>query len=896
MFSKRTLLLIAALTMSANAGWASLSFGQQLRLDNRIETPPQNNNALELPEKQADETIQFQLFAPGAAGRQIQGYTVELALRGKTFGSYIDEVSGTDLNAGALLSRVSGSGNPTLSMLSVSAVTIPSSGYLGQVNLRVSRALTSSDVLSVPSASIAGPGGVLNLDVAQAMLTFTQAPACPGDFNGDGMVNLADFLAFAGGFGARSADANYDAQLDMDGNGSVDLSDFLVFAGVFGTACPTPPSPIVSIPDANLRAVLEDSLGKARGAPITRAEMGTLTRLEAPDLGIRKLTGLQFAANLTYLNLGNNSITDVSALLSLTGLEWLDLWGNNITDLSLPTGLTKLKWLNLGGNGITDLSSLSGLSNLTQLTGLHLYTNSITDVSLLSGLIRLTELSLYDNSITDVSPLSGLINLKELGLSTNNITDVSPLSGLINLTFLGLGRNGITDVSPLSGLTNLKALDLHCNSITDVSPLSGLTNLTWLDLHSNSIRNVSGLSGLTKLRWLRLKNNRISDLSPLMANNGLGKGAEVRVKGNPLNATSINVHVPALEARGVSVSFDETIFFTDPQIYNDNVFVLPVTEDLAAGGLPLYEYATRFYSNFTDAFDFLVFLPSLSRSQLDSDAFKGAFYVSIGNNVQGIGKRAFFSDRWGSAAKLQGGLFFASVSVSDWEHSRLVWGPLLHELMHRWANFVVEPAVPHWDYTSADGILGGFDIAKLVDHGGGRYSAPNVYTGGWAGNVKPYSPIELYLAGLIPPEQVPDLWVAEDGEIVRRGSGDDPDEFTASRVRTYTIEDIIAEHGPRVPDHTRSQKAFRAAVILLVSEDYPAVRKSLEALSSDVTLFSHAGGDQFDEWYNFHEATGGRATIAMDGLSQFKSTGAPKRPAVRSFGTPPPPIVCHLEH
>ena len=220
---------------------------------------------------------------------------------------------------------------------------------------------------------------------------------------------------------------------------------------------------------------------------------------------------------------------------------------------------------------------------------------------------------------------------------------------------------------------------------------------------------------------------------------------------------------------------------------------------------------------------------------------------------------------------------------------------MLHELMHRWANFIVPPAQPHWDFTSANGILGGFDIAKLVDHGGGRYSAPNVYTGGWAANLKPYSPIELYLAGLIPPEQVPKLWVAEDGEIVKYGLGGDPDEFTASRVKTYSIEDIVAEHGARVPDHTQSQKAFRAAVILLVSEDYPATRKFLEALSNDATLFSHAGEDQFDDWYNFYEATGGRATIAMDGLSQFKRSGASKRPAVRSFGTPPPPIVCHPE-
>ena len=368
------------------------------------------------------------------------------------------------------------------------------------------------------------------------------------------------------------------------------------------------------------------------------------------------------------------------------------------------------------------------------------------------------------------------------------------------------------------------------------------------------------------------------------------------MRDNPLSATSLNVHVPALEARGVSVSFDEYLVFTEPKIYNNNVFVLPVSEDLAAGDLPLDEYATRIYGHFSDAFDFLVFMPSLNWEQLDSDAYKGAFYEGVRNEVQGIGQSTYADASWGSPGKLQGAVFFAHAESARPEHTGLVWGPGLHELMHRWANFIVGPSIPHWDFTSANGLLGGFDIADLVDHGGGRYSAPYVLTGGWARNLKPYSPIEMYLAGLIPPEQVPDLWVAEDGEIVKPLSEDARDEFTASRIRTYTIEDIIAEHGPRIPDHTRSQKTFRAAVILLVSEEYPANRKFLRALSDDATLFSHPGEDQFDDWYNFYEATGGRATIAMDGLSRFKSSSASKRPAVRSFGTPPPPIVCHPEH
>ena len=90
----------------------------------------------------------------------------------------------------------------------------------------------------------------------------------------------------------------------------------------------------VTIADGSLRAVIADSLGKTRNAPITRAKMATLTRIDATDKGIRNLTGLEHATNLTWLNLQSNSITDISALSVLTNLEVLSLSGNRIVDIS----------------------------------------------------------------------------------------------------------------------------------------------------------------------------------------------------------------------------------------------------------------------------------------------------------------------------------------------------------------------------------------------------------------------------------------------------------------------------------------------------------------------------------------------------------------------------------
>ena len=70
-------------------------------------------------------------------------------------------------------------------------------------------------------------------------------------------------------------------------------------------------------------------------------------------------------------------------------------------------------------------------------------------------------------------------------------------------------------------------------------------------LGDNAISDLTPLVGLINLTELRLENNTISDIAPLVENTGLGLGNWVDVRGNPLSDTSINTHIPALQARGV---------------------------------------------------------------------------------------------------------------------------------------------------------------------------------------------------------------------------------------------------------------------------------------------------------------------------------------------------------
>ena len=397
------------------------------------------------------------------------------------------------------------------------------------------------------------------------------------DFDGDGTIGFGDFVIFSGVFGSSRGDQGYDARLDLHGDGEVEFSDFVIFARDFGKDVP---SPVVSIPDDNLRAAIETALGKASDMPITRAEMAALDSLKASDAGIGDLTGLEYAINLTWLDLSSNDVTNIKMLEGLAKLEGLNLADNEISDL---TSLVSNKGLGSGdqvdvtGNPLNDASKNTHILAL-QARGVDVSFNfpprvvSIPDDSLRTAIetvlekasgtpITRVEMSTMDSlaangkEIGDLTGLEYATNLTSLSLYDNKITDISRLATLKNLKELLLSHNKITDILKLAGLTNLTELYLWDNQIDDISALSGLIDLTRLSLGLNKIKDVSALSGLSNLKVLFLKGNDISDLAALAANRGLGNGDIVDVTDNPLSATSLSQHIPTLQARGVSVSF-----------------------------------------------------------------------------------------------------------------------------------------------------------------------------------------------------------------------------------------------------------------------------------------------------------------------------------------------------
>ena len=642
------------------------------------------------------------------------------------------------------------------------------------------------------------------------------------------------------------------------------------------------------------------------------ASLQGLRQLHIDDTGIADLRVLATLRGLRTLTIDDNQVTDISPLAQLRGLDYLSAENNRIDDIGTLAALHRLTRLHLDGNPLEDLGPLANLAilreltlngtrvtdlqplaNLNRLWRLHVSGTGISDLAGIENL-RLGDLDLSQNRIADIAPLSDQTFLWRLDLRGNRIENLFPLVRMTRLQTLRLDRNRIRSVTHLKVLTRLTELGLAHNEIVDLVPLWDLLELVTLHLDHNRIVDVAPLARLVKLRRLNLAFNRIEDLSPLARNTGLGAGDTLDVRGNPLQLERTDNAVVALRERGVEVQWDRARILG---VHDNTVVLMSVDADIAAetafSGMSFDTYASTFFTHFEDQFDYLLFFSNLDSIHDHEDAPYYGVYLSVMNDTAGLGINTFYRSDYGSAGRLRGVVHFPY-------NRALRNGPALHELQHAWSNFVVDTGWPsHWGFSSAHGQLGGFDMADFNDLGDGRYTAGSFGPFANGGNRPAYSPIELYYAGFIPPEEVPDLHVAEDGawliedeELVRGDDGHGV--FTASGVTTYTIQDLIAKHGPRVPSMADAQWHHRAALVLLVDDDHPATEEQLATLVEHAAYMSHPGNDD-DYLQNFHEATGGRGSISFDLAGAVKAEESPPANLPASFGVVPPPRFTSLD-
>ena len=321
------------------------------------------------------------------------------------------------------------------------------------------------------------------------------------------------------------------------------------------------PGSQVHVPDPILRIMIAEELGKNSDVPITVEEMQRLGTLESRDRRVHDLTGLQFATNLTHLELDNSRVSDLSHLKGLTNLNFLEVHGE-LADLSPIAGLIHLEHLDVSGTKVSDLTPIAGLlinlkvlsipdsvmlptavvqngfvhipdpnlravleetlgtkaiipSAMATLTILKASNRGIFNLAGLEFAVNLEELWISDTSVSDLSPLAGCTNLVSLVAWNTSISDLSPLANLTKLEQLELKGGRLSDISPLVRLTNLRILQFYGGDISDISPLFGMTKLESVRFRHNGVNDISALANSANLEWLDLHANDISDLSPL---------------------------------------------------------------------------------------------------------------------------------------------------------------------------------------------------------------------------------------------------------------------------------------------------------------------------------------------------------------------------------------------
>lgn len=259
-----------------------------------------------------------------------------------------------------------------------------------------------------------------------------------------------------------------------------------------------------------------------------------------------------------------------------------------------------------------------------------------------------------------------------------------------------------------------------------------------------------------------------------------------------------------------------------------------------------------------DRFDFLIMISNVSSNQ-------NRFYTPVRNDVSGIGEAVTDnSAAWGSAGRLHGVIMFPLDDFFDGAEAGTI-----HEIGHAWINFatdqVLGAGVPHWPLsTMANGVMG-LSIPGLGSGGTFPWSLTSLGDGTVRVQSAPpkdlYTPLDLYVMGLLPPDSVPPVEVLPPD--TDPGSLRDGQILSAT---TYTTADYVAAMGPRVPSSGQSQRDFTAACVVL---SYGRLLAPSEAAFFDhacaraetrTPLFSTVGLVTKTA-LGFFLATGGRATL-----------------------------------
>lgn len=303
--------------------------------------------------------------------------------------------------------------------------------------------------------------------------------------------------------------------------------------------------------------------------------------------------------------------------------------------------------------------------------------------------------------------------------------------------------------------------------------------------------------------------------------------------------------------------------FYDP----NEELVVPLANGATIDAIKAYN---QFRQEFGDDYDFVTFIVDKESGM----PFVGDGSTRIYNDVTGIGDVAGANLRsdYGSNKLLRQTLH--TKGYDNQEEYQPSIETLMHEIGHTWCFYIGPEGSPlsllheDWPTTATTYLLSqkpyhwgrwadnanscmDYDESQWIDLGNGKFnrkyygSDPAGSESDWTG----FCPLDLYLMGLIPANEVPKISIVQNPAPPINDLFDGPYNPTPC-VAQIDISDIVANEGNRNPGYMVSQRVFHEAWILITKDD-----------TKPQAFFDHL--NWYQKYYSkrFRQATGGRIVI-----------------------------------
>lgn len=268
---------------------------------------------------------------------------------------------------------------------------------------------------------------------------------------------------------------------------------------------------------------LELAVRAAMPQDVLAQPMSSLTRLDAANLGIRRLRGIEQLSELRWLDLSRNPLLGIAELGSNTKLIRLSLAHTAVSTLTGLAGLPDLEDLDLSGSNVVSVDAVAGLPALRSL---DLGQCIVKQLDPLARLTKLESLTLGSPPVTigrimtaipepidlDLTPIQQLHSLRQLRLWRLRIDSLQRLTELVRVEELLIEYGQISDgLRALPSLPRLEVLSLSYCEIGDLAPLAQLPRLQVLQLAGKNYGDFSALAGCESLESLSLRDIELAD-------------------------------------------------------------------------------------------------------------------------------------------------------------------------------------------------------------------------------------------------------------------------------------------------------------------------------------------------------------------------------------------------